>query len=316
MAADDDTNLSILNDAEREAAEEMEEQGEKYFEDDPETPEEESSDTASTEESAGDPEQAEAEEDPDRQEEPGEEEEPTDKTGGEPETSAATETTAADTAPFVPRLKADASPEEIRNSINELDEKFDSGDIEAQDYRTQMRDMERRLIKAEVKEEINTETSEQAWENAQERFYNQGGGENAIFRDNAMIRGAFGAALEELYADNDAAGKPHNWYLEEAARKVREATGIPGPGGKDKEPPSPPTPQNTGRGKGAKDVPQTLAGAPAANANDTGGDEFAHLDALEGMDLEKELMKMPESEVEKYLEGAPGGASRLPQGNH
>jgi hypothetical protein len=49
------------------------------------------------------------------------------------------------------------------------------------------------------------------------------------------------------------------------------------------------------------DIPKTLANVPSAEANEDGGDEFAWLDKLKGMDYERALSKLSENERERYM---------------
>lgn len=175
---------------------------------------------------------------------------------------------------------------ELRTKLNEgdiaLDEFTEQHDALAKEERT----IERNLWQAEQA----TQRENQRWEWEQEQFL--GAEQNAMYKDKYLLL-MLDAAIKDLANDPKNAAdrtKKGPWYLAEADRIVRERIGRPAP---------------TKQGKGGRHhpvVPPTLSGMPAAEQPDVGGgDEFSHLDRLEGFELEAALAKMTPEQEARYL---------------
>jgi hypothetical protein len=132
--------------------------------------------------------------------------------------------------------------------------------------------------------------------------------DNTEFRNDPILRGALGAQLEVLYADEANAGKSGIWYLREAGRLVNERFA---PVKADNVVDIKPKPTDAAKLEEAKQAqakkaakkpppPTTLADVPMAMANDDGG-EFSHLDKLNGEALEKAINKLPPDAYERWL---------------
>jgi hypothetical protein len=87
-------------------------------------------------------------------------------------------------------------------------------------------------------------------------------------------------------------------FLNAAGREVRKLFGLErAPAAKKEEKPAP-----AAKPKGTDvDVPTTLADAPAAAENQDGGNEFANLDKLEGMEYELAVAKMTPEQKARFL---------------
>ncbi len=314
MALDDQVNEQALVGDEAETARALEEQGDEFFKEEDETGSTESAagdketgddQAAKGDDNASDDSATDAQAAADAQA-AGDAQDGDDGKGDDTadddtvdDGAAQNEHAAKQSEPFAPQLKVEKSADEYKQEIATLDEQFDKGEIEAADYRVQVRELERAAIKAEMAEDTNTQTAEQRWDYSQQQFYNQG--DNAIFRDNPVMRGALGAALEGLYGVEENTGKGDLWFLTEAAKQVRDQMGMSGAEGGDageQEAPEP-TPGNTGRGK-HDEIPQTLGDAPTSEANDSGG-EFAHLDSLSGIEHEKAFAQLSPAQQDRYL---------------
>lgn len=176
---------------------------------------------------------------------------------------------------------------ELRTKLNEgdlaLDEYTEQYDALAKEERA----IERNLWQAEQHQRGET----QRWEWEQEQFL--GSTQNALYKDKYLLL-MLDAAIKDLANDPKNAAdrsKKGPWYLAEADRIVRERLGKPAP-----------VKQADKGGRRHPTMPPTLSGMPSAEHPDVGGgDEFSHLDRLEGFDLEAALAKMtPEQEL-RYL---------------
>lgn len=207
---------------------------------------------------------------------------------------------------FYPQFKAgDEIPADPQARLNELEESqstldttFEKGEIGVADYNKQSRLLQREeraletaVANRDTVNRTNQQTREQAWDHECERFY---GEHNEVYgaTTGEMMKGAMGMVLQGLYSDEVNQGKSFRWFLEEAHKEVLKVAPTV-------KPEDIPNKQGDGTGAG----PKTLGeGIPASGEQDVGKDEFAHLDALDGMALENELARMNPTQVEKYLD--------------
>lgn len=216
----------------------------------------------------------------------------------------------APAAEFTPELRADM-PEnaterlaEIKTAADELLKKFEDGEIDAKAFMAQKEvldqqsfDIKMAVQQAEFAQRQNAEARTQRWEYEQERFFGQEA--NGMYKDPVMFA-ALNAQVKALGQDAANANRAPHWYLEEADRLVRDrfAIGAKAPTGDKPSGNNKPTPPDLSK------VPKTLANIPAAELPDTGNAEFAHLDKLDGMDLEMALAKLSPEQADRYLKMA------------
>ena len=206
---------------------------------------------------------------------------------------------------------------DIDAEIVALDAKFEASEIEAKDYMAQTRVLstEQGDLKADLRElamvqGANSQIATGDWNKSIDRFLQ----ENSDF-DEPIMSGALNAALGTLYSDKDNTGASHNWYLQTAARAVRErispvqaALDAP-PDGDAAAAANDPNAKAVAAAKavadkaaGKKDaLPKTLGDAPAAHEADTSQDQFAALDGLSGMELEAKLANLSPDQEAAYL---------------
>lgn len=190
---------------------------------------------------------------------------------------------------------------ELKEQAAALAQQFSEGDIDLPTFLDAKGKLDEEITaikitnaQADFAKKQNESTRDQRWTWEQERFFAQES--SAIYKDE-ILRSALAASIRKLDADTANAGKPLAWFLEEADRQVRERFAEPAVA-------------KTAKGaKGAKapnlsSVPKTLANLPAADLAETGGGEFAYLDKLEGMDLERALAKMSPEQEARYLRSA------------
>ena len=200
--------------------------------------------------------------------------------------------------------------QEANDMILDLDNQLQEGNIDYAAHAKQNRELTTTLAElgamkreAEFVVGNNELMADQHWNWEVERFVE----ENEQFK-NPVVYGALRGSLEELYADEENAGKPYRWFLRTAASGVQDAFNLPKKdlpaeeGTKDEEVVRTEQIQAEHKDKPQDPPPKTLGAVPVASETEEATDEFAQIDKLEGMDLEAALAKMPKAKVEQYLD--------------
>jgi len=221
---------------------------------------------------------------------------------------------AAEAAPviteeFQPEFKA-AVPDDIAAKLTDIDDrtkalmtKFKDGDIELPDFMEQKAELDNEKLQlsiaarqAEWAQQQNTDSREQRWKWEQERFFSQD--KASIYKDDKdpIALAALNATVKQLASDPANNRRPPGWFLEEADRRVRERFNL---GGATKA--APDTPKKPASEPDLSKVPKTLANLPAADISETGSDEFAYLEKLDGIELEQALRKLTPEQEARYL---------------
>lgn len=190
---------------------------------------------------------------------------------------------------------------ELKEQAAALAQQFSEGDIDLPTFLTEKGKLDEEITaikitnaQADFAKKQNESTRDQRWTWEQERFFAQES--SSIYKDE-ILRSALAASIRKLDADTANAGKPLAWFLEEADRQVRERFAAPAQTAAGK-------PAKGAKAPNLSSVPKTLANLPAAELSETGGGEFAYLDKLEGMDLERALAKMTPEQEARYLRSA------------
>lgn len=203
---------------------------------------------------------------------------------------------------FVPRQSVDAVENfeakmvEIKEAKAELREQLNNGDIDLDQYeakKDEIADVETALrIKQAAAENAarqNEHLDAERWKWEQEQFF--GDKRNAMYKDK-IVMAALNAAVIDLANDPKHANQKGTFFLNEADKIVRERFNMGNPqskdGGKQERRPD------------LSKIPKTLSNLPAAASDNDDGGEFAHLDKLSGMDLERALAKLSPEQAERY----------------
>lgn len=209
---------------------------------------------------------------------------------------------------FQPELVSTA-PADLTEKLADIDTrtkdlvaKFKDGDIDLPDFLEQKGVLDAEKLDLTVKAEQakfatqqNESSREQRWKWEQERFFGQKTAE--IYKD-PIVLAALNASVVQLSNAPANAKRPAAWFLEEADRQVRSRFNFGDaekPGGdkaKDKA---------KERQPDLSKLPKTLTNLPAADVSETGGEEFAYLDKLDGIALEAALRKMTPEQEARYL---------------
>jgi len=244
------------------------------------------------------------------------------------------ETTAASAEPdepFAPGYEAPAVEDydkkvaDIEGRIKAAEVEFKAGNKTFDEFREIERaanEERRKLDEARLKHEISNEQSEQRaaarWNYECNRFFAdtaKNEGINYKAPENRALWAALDHEVKELAKDEAHGDKSGSWFLAEAHRRIKtqfnlgKAAPADDPAAKAAEEARKKREAEEAAArerKGAKPAAtQTLQGLPNAEA-DKGADkdEFAHLDGLTGMDLERALARMAPEDAERYLRAA------------
>ena len=144
--------------------------------------------------------------------------------------------------------------------------------------------------------EQNEQNQKARWQWEQSRFFEQDS--STVYKD-PILFAALDASIKALAHQPENANKSSSWFLTQADSAVRKLFG--GLGAPAQAPAAPAKPPVSL----LENIPATLAAVPAAALPETGGgDEFAKLERLSGMDLERQLARMAPDEVTRYLRAA------------
>lgn len=205
---------------------------------------------------------------------------------------------------FVPQFDASA-PEGISEQIAALDEqelaleaKFANGEIDTHELSRAMREISSKRTElvidqkqAEWAAKQNVEFEQQFNKRITKQFFERPAAK--LYEDEIMYS-VLDRTVAALRAKDPAKG--YEWALNEADRQVRKRfnTGT--------EPANEVKQQK--REPDLSKVPKTLAQLPAAEMAETGNEEFAHLDKLDGIALEQALRKLTPEQEARYLGAA------------
>jgi len=210
--------------------------------------------------------------------------------------------------PFAPKYTVEPVDEAqlaaLDEQITALQDRYDDGDLTAEEYRNQQRalenqrrELERQQMKAELAKEFTAQTEQQREAYKQQLWQENWNYEASQFLsrpENAMYKEGTGYAVLQATLTQlaqEAPDKPQRWYLEEADRRVRAFRG------------EAPTAKASNASPPSREIPPNLGDMPNADIPETGGDEFAHLDKLTGLELEMALKKLSPADADRYLYG-------------
>lgn len=220
-----------------------------------------------------------------------------------------------ESAPFVPEYKAESIPEDIQSRLdadyaalsNDLDEKYENGDLSFSDYRKQSRDLDSRYfaekekitaakLKAEIAEEQQRQTAEQKWQWEQDTFFR----DNPDFRSDPILFGALNSVLQASYGDENSKGKSGLQLIREAAEKVKTRFDVKPIANNQQTRPDKKI-EVKGQSAKATELPKTLSNIPSADSSLDNGGEFDYLENLSGLAYEKAIAKLSPDALDRFL---------------
>lgn len=188
-----------------------------------------------------------------------------------------------------------------------LADSFKAGDLDFDEYRAEMSKLDTQRdalaavkLKAEISAEMEQQSAEQQWQDAINALVKRAVVEDKIdYGKDADKQQDLDTFVKVLAANRANANKPMDWFLAEAHKRVKALHGIQTaapvpivPGGKP-----------AARRPNLSALPKTLAHVPGGDGPGDVGDEFATIDALDGIELEDALARMTPAQREKYARG-------------
>ena len=227
--------------------------------------------------------------------------------------AAPADKSAAKPATYTAELPADieAKQQAISTELGELRDKFKAGDIDVDDYEAQRDtlldqrgELNKAITKAEISQEMQQQSAQQAWQAAIERTFDaavkpeQGG---IDYRKDQAKAADLDLFVRRLAEDPANADKDMDWFLTEGHRRVKALHGMtaaPAAAAAAAAPTPPPT-----RRAPVESAPKTLAMVPGADGPGDVAGEFADVDALDGDELEAAIARMSPAQREKFERG-------------
>ena len=218
---------------------------------------------------------------------------------------------------FVPKLSGDVLPQ-FQQQIDALEgskqaerdaleDKFEAGDLTAQEYRAQTRaidnDLRAQVRKLEAASQ-NAEINGQLWAAEQAAFFKAN--KTYTREANPVLWGTLNQEVMRVANDPATAGLSGIQVLCLAKANVEKAFSAMFPGASKEKAPAEKAGKKpvTPKPKAQRPTHQTLRDVPAADTADVGTDRFAHLDKLTGLKLEAAIAAMTEADKQAYLSGA------------
>lgn len=193
----------------------------------------------------------------------------------------------------------------------ELRAKFKAGEVDLDNFLEQNAalDTERQELatarsKVEISKEMTTQNAAAIWTNTINAFYDTvKGGEGVDYRADAARQADLDHFVKALANNPANEAQSMEWFLTEAHKRVNALHGTVAPAAK-VEPaaeakPAPAAPA----ARTPPAAPRGLAQIPGGEGPGDVGSEFAHLDALDGDDLEAAIARMSPAQREKYARG-------------
>lgn len=188
---------------------------------------------------------------------------------------------------------------------------FDAFREEEKKINAERRELDEQRLKHEISKEQTEQAAKSRWQWECDNFFRTTAKTDSVdYKANPRLWAALDSEVKRLGALEENNDKPGVWFLEEAHKVVVSDFGL---GRK----PAAENPKDKAererkeaiaREKKERDAAsgnpvRTLGSLPPASGEDEGKDEFAHLDKLDGMDLELALAKLPKEDADRYLRG-------------
>lgn len=198
---------------------------------------------------------------------------------------------------------ADDKIKELRAEDKEAFQRLMDGEIDAEEYQAvkdrvdgEVDKLREQVLTAKVLEQANDQHEQQAaereWKTAERDAFNDFKADGLDYKAKPALLAAYNTHLKALGADPKNERRDADWFLREAHRAVKADLGI--------STTAKPRNQPAG-GVDTADLPPTLRAAPAAAASAINADEFAHMQGLDGLALEREVAKMTDAQRERWL---------------
>lgn len=195
----------------------------------------------------------------------------------------------------------------LQATLDQLEADYDEGNSELSyaEHRAKVREISKELMEANAElaeaktvARLNAAYEQQWWSREIASFKRDAKREGVDYDGDKKLEAEWDKAVRFLGADPGNADKDAGWFLKEAHEMVKARFRIG-------QTPPPAKSSKVEQAIAARRVkgplPPTLSGLPEAGREDEGQSEFAHLDKLSGMDIEKALAKMSPEQAARWL---------------
>lgn len=163
-------------------------------------------------------------------------------------------------------------------------------------------DIQRQLTISETAARMTTEHAQRSYLGKVNALLDRAAKDEGIdYRKDPKLHAELDRAVKFLAGDSENADKSEQWFLDEGHAMVKARHGLGKPGNAVDKPAADADKGKTGKAPDLSGVPPSLRNAPPAASSDDGG-EFAHLDNLKGLALERALAKLNPEQSARYLE--------------
>lgn len=196
-----------------------------------------------------------------------------------------------------------------------LAQQFRDGEIDLDEFNTKSEELDTKRddlnkikFKAEVFEDMNAQTGQQAWANTVNSFVtNVAKSEGIDYRKDPEKAGDLDLFVKRLAENKANEGKPMNWFLQEAHKRVKALHGVTETQAKSDK-----VETDADKLKAAREnrkppidaAPKTLSQVPGGDGPGDVSGEFSDVEGLEGLELEDAIARMTPSQRERYLKAA------------
>ncbi len=194
--------------------------------------------------------------------------------------------------------------EKLGQDLSDIEAKFQDGEIDYKEYFDKRLEIERTLWADELSTQLSADGVEQQWQWEQETFLSAE--DNAWINDDDVVYSAFAATVNRIMATEEGQTMPGPQLLDQARTEVAARFS---PTMADDKAQADEEKKKAAALKGAKDkqankdIPQTLADIPAAEAEEGAG-EFDWIDKLEGEAYEKAVESLSEAQLARYQDAS------------
>lgn len=211
--------------------------------------------------------------------------------------------------PFAPTIYSadDERLKKLKDDLDDAKKKFDEGEIDFAKFSESKDSYNEAKWKTDFANEANANMVDERWKWEQDRFLD----DNNRFRDNSTLNAAFVSAVNKIISSDEADKLSDREVLIQAKGQVEAdiqalLSGMTPAATDDK------AAKGDKKDKALKDakkasgdraqIPPDIKNAPAA-AENTDGNEFAHIDKLDGEKYQAAVDKLTPEQLERYENG-------------
>lgn len=189
---------------------------------------------------------------------------------------------------------------EVKQGLEDVKKRFQEGEIDYDTYFDERIGLERKLWMDDIAVQLSTDGVESQWKWEQETFLTSP--ENEWINGDDVVYAAFAATVNRIMSSEEGAVLPGPDLLAQAREEVAQRfspTKAADDQAAEDEKKKAATLAKLKKEQAGKAIPDSLAGLPAAEAEEGSG-EFDYLDKLDGEAYEKAVEGLTEAQLSRY----------------